>query len=188
MRVRATATLLLLLAAACRQGGGTGATPDPSPPAIPRELPGASCDEQRGGTEEILPDFVKVELESEGGVDRIRFLFRPTAPDQPDVPPAYIVSYVDRLLTDGEGAPVDVEGEAFVSVSFQAIGVDLTQEMPVEVYTGPKEFTPRFPTVREVEQTGDFEAVVSWGIGLAREACVAVTAEGGSLTLEFPSA
>ena len=182
------ALVVLLLASACRQDGGTSSTPEPSPPGIPGDLPGASCDEQRGGTEEVLPDFVKVEVESEGGIDRVRFIFRETRPDQPDVPPAYIVRYVDQLLSDGEGAPVDVAGEVFVAVSFQAIGVDLTQETPVEVYTGPKEFTPGFPTVLEVEQTGDFEAVVSWGIGLAREACVAVTAEGGSLTLEFPSA
>lgn len=119
-------------------------------------------------------------------MDRVSFRFRQTDPDATD-PPLYFVRYVDQLVTDGEGAPVEVEGKAFVHVSFMAVGVDLSSETPIEVYTGPDEFTPAFPTVRELEKTGDFEGVVSWGIGLVRKACVVVEASDRELVLQFPS-
>jgi hypothetical protein len=175
----------LLLVGACREGERVPQT-RPSPAGSPRELPGASCEDLEGGNSEIFPDFVKVDLESEGGVDRITFRFRQTDPDATD-PPLHFVRYVDELVTDGEGAPVEVEGDAFVAVSFMAVGVDLSGETPIEVYTGPDNFRPRFPTVRELEKTGDFEGVVSWGIGLSRKACVVVEATDRALTLEFPS-
>ena len=181
----------LLLLGGCRgaEEPGTGSRPQgggPSPAGTPGKLPGASCEDQEGGNSQIFPDFISVNLESDGGVDRVSFRFRQTDPDATD-PPLYFVRYVDQLVTDGEGAPVEVEGKAFVSVSFMAVGVDLSGETPIEVYTGPDEFTPEFPTVRELEKTGDFEGVVSWGIGLAHKACVVVEATDRELVLEFPS-
>jgi hypothetical protein len=185
MRRVAAIVFVLVLLGACRERERAPQT-SPKPAGSPRELPGASCEDQEGGNSEIFPDFVKVDLESEGGVDRVTFQFRQTDPDATD-PPLHFVRYVDELVTDGEGAPVEVEGKAFVAVSFMAVGVDLSGETPIEVYTGPDDFTPAFPTVRELKKTGDFEGVVSWGIGLARKACVVVEATPGALTLEFPS-
>jgi hypothetical protein len=183
-----------LVASACaqRQPVTPGATGSDSPAASPEtespdDLPGASCKNVNAGNPSNFPDFVEVELESEGGVDRITFRFEPPA-GAPDKPPWHFISFVDELITEGEGRPVDVEGEAFLLVSFQAIGVDLSGEQPVEVYTGPQEFTPRFGTLREAEELGDFEGQVSWGLGLARKACFVLEAEPDHLTLEFPSA
>ncbi len=175
----------LMLLGACR-GPEDRRAASPSPSESPGKLPGASCEDQEGGNSQIFPDFVSVDLKSEDGVDRVAFRFRQTDPDASD-PPLYFVRYVDQLVTDGEGAPVEVEGKAFVSVSFMAVGVDLSGETPIEVYTGPDEFAPRFPMVRELEKTGDFEGVVSWGIGLNRKACVVVEATDRQLVLEFPS-
>jgi hypothetical protein len=138
------------------------------------------------GNPENTPDFVKVELASEGGVDRITFRFR-RREGSPDVPPFHIVRFVDGLTTDPEGAVADVEGQAFVQVIFQAFGVDLQGEEPVEIYKGPKKFSPRFPTVLEVQELGDFEATISWGIGLSARACFVLDATPTSITLEFPS-
>lgn len=185
---RAAALMLapVLLLAGCRGNQESTIPGGPSPAGKPTELPGASCQDQEGGNSQIFPDFVSVDLNSEGGVDRITFRFRQTDPDATD-PPLYFVRYVDELVTDGEGAPVTVAGNAFVSVSFMAVGVDLSGETPVEVYTGPNEFTPEFPTVRELKKTGDFEGVVSWGIGLSRKACVVIEATDSELVLEFPS-
>jgi hypothetical protein len=184
---RAAALLLapVMLLGACRKAEEPRAA-SPSPVGNPGQLPGASCEDQEGGNSQIFPDFVSVDLKSEGGVDRVTFRFRQTDPEATD-PPLYFVRYVDQLVTDGEGAPVTVTGDTFVSVSFMAVGVDLSGETPVEVYTGPDEFTPEFPTVRELKKTGDFEGVVSWGIGLARKACVVIEATDSELTLEFPS-
>lgn len=138
------------------------------------------------GNPENTPDFVAVEVESAGGVDRVTFRFRQRE-GAPDVPPFHIVRFVEELTTDPEGLPADIEGEAFVQIIFQAFGVDLSGEEPVEIYTGPKEFAPGFPTVLEVEELGDFEATISWGIGLSSRACFVVDATPESITLEFPS-
>jgi hypothetical protein len=185
-RVAALLLALLMLLGGCRGSQEPSGSSEPSPTGSPRELAGASCQDQEGGNSQIFPDFVSVDLKSEAGVDRVSFRFRQTDPEATD-PPLYFVRYVDQLVTDGEGAPVEVAGKAFVSVSFMAVGVDLSSETPIEVYTGPDEFTPAFPTVRQLKKTGDFEGVVSWGIGLARKACVVVEATDRELVLEFPS-
>jgi hypothetical protein len=140
-----------------------------------------------GGNPSNLPRFTEVELESEDGVDRITFEFEPE-PSAPNRPPWHHISFQDELITEGEGAPVEVEGDAFVIVSFQAIGVDLSGEEPVEVYTGPKEFTPGYATLLEAEHLGDFEAQVSWGLGLTEKTCFVLEAKRDRITLEFPSA
>jgi hypothetical protein len=195
--VRTVAVSLLvpaLLAAACAERR-PGSVADPqAPPAeesLPPEeaggLPGASCRNVNAGNPANFPDFVDVELESENGVDRVTFEFEP-APDAPARPPFHFVSFVDQLATDGEGAPVEVEGEAYLLVSFQAIGVDLSSETPVEVYTGPKRFTPGYGTLKELVHLGDFEGQVSWGLGLASKECFVLEAEADHLTLEFASA
>jgi hypothetical protein len=194
MRRLGTPILALLLLAACAQRPSGGArptptlgTPDETASPTPTELPGASCDDRTGGSGRNLPDFVEVEVESEGGVDRVTFVFEPNRPSTKQ-PPYHVVRFQDELHTDPLGEPADIEGEAFVLVVFGALGVDLSGEDPVPIYTGPGEFTPGFGTVREVEQLGDFEATISWGIGLSAEECFVVDVGPDHLTLEFPSA
>jgi hypothetical protein len=165
-------------------GGGAG-TPTESP--SPSSLPNTTCENVQAGDPNNFPDFVEVELESQGGVDRISFLFEPDA-GAPDQPPLHFINFTEQLVTEGEGAPVDVEGEAFLVVAFQAVGVDLSTEQPEEVYTGPDHFRPRFGTIREVRQLGDFEGQVSWGLGLAAKQCFVLEAEADRITLEFASA
>jgi hypothetical protein len=193
-RVAVALLMSALLAAACaeRRPGSVADPPAPpaeeSPPAEQAgELPGASCRNVNAGNPANFPDFVDVELESEGGVDRVTFVFEPS-PDAPARPPFHFVSFVDELITDGEGALVEVEGRAYVLVSFQAMGVDLSSETPVEVYTGPKRFTPEYGTLKELVHLGDFEGQVSWGLGLASKECFLLEAEADHITLEFPSA
>jgi hypothetical protein len=191
MRRASLVLLVVFLAAACRQepatapGPTTPASPSPSPTQT--GLPGASCRERMEGNPENTPDFVAVDVASEGGVDRVTFRFRKHE-GAPDVPPFHIVRFVDEPTTDPQGVPADIEGEVFVQIIFQAFGVDLSGEEPVEIYTGPKEFTPGFPTVLEVEELGDFEATISWAIGLSSRTCFVVDARPTSITLEFPSA
>lgn len=184
---------LLLAGCAQRQPTVTGQPPQAESPAeteSPTGSPDAqasTCETVNGGNPANLPRFTEVELESEDGVDRITFVFEPEA-SAPNRPPWHHISFVDELITDGEGAPVEVEGEAFLLVSFQAIGVDLSGEEFVEVYTGPKEFTPGYGTLKEAEHIGDFEAQVSWGLGLAERTCFVLEARRDRITLEFPAA
>ncbi len=169
------------------QGAGPSGTPSASPTDGSPSLPNTTCEDVQAGNPSNFPDFVNVELESRGGVDRITFEFEPEG-GAPDDPPLHFVYFTDQLITDGEGAPVDAEGEAFLVVAFQAVGVDLSSEQPEEVYTGPDHFTPRYDTIREVVQLGDFEGQVSWGLGLASKQCFVLEAERDHLTLEFASA
>lgn len=195
---RAALLALALVASACADGSG-GADPTPTPTATPTEAPtptptptatsddleDASCDDRQGGDPSNFPDFVEVSIESEGATEKVEFRFEPEG--DPGDAPQYFVGFTDQLITDGEGAPVDVEGEAFVSISFMARGVDLSGEEFEPIYTGPTEFTPGLSTVLEVEQTGDFEGLVSWGIGLSSRACFVVEARPDRIILEFPA-
>lgn len=183
-----------MLLTACAQGQEVGTRPPPTPTTpeetaspTPTELPGASCQDRTGGDARNLPDFVAVDVQSEGGVDRVTFEFEPNRPNVKR-PPYHVMRFQDELHTDPEGAPADIEGEAFVLVVFGALGVDLSSEEPVEIYTGPREFRPGFGTVREVEQLGDFEATITWGIGLSVQECFVLDTGPDHLTLEFPSA
>jgi hypothetical protein len=41
-----------------------------------------------------------------------------------------------------------------------------------DTYTGPTDMTPNLPVLKELEQLGDFEAVLSWGAGLSQSSCI----------------
>jgi hypothetical protein len=195
MRAVAAFVLVAALAVGCGReraapgspGGSPGAETG-SPAATPlEELPGATCTNLNRGNPANFPDFVGVEVDSSAGADRITFRFKPK-PEAPDAPPSYFVYFTEELVTEGEGRPVDVEGQAFVIVAFQAIGTDLSGETPVAVYMGKERFRPGFPTLREAVMLGDFEGQVSWGLGLSEKACYRVDAAADHLTVEFPSA
>ena len=56
-----------------------------------------------------------------------------------------------------------------------ASAVDLSVNPFVETYTGPKRFSPNLPKVVELVQVEDFEATLSWVIGMnGAETTVAV--------------
>jgi hypothetical protein len=193
MRRAVWLTAVALVVVGCGERAEPQAQPQP-PPAESEpaedgaaELPGATCNTVNEGNPANLPDFVDVETDSSDGVDRITFRFEPQ-PNAPAKPPWHFVDFADELVTEGEGKPVRVAGESFVMVSFQAIGTDLSSETPVKVYTGPERFSPEYPTLREAVMLGDFEAQVSWGLGLSERACYRVDAGPDHLTLEFPSA
>lgn len=97
------------------------------------------------------------------GFDRVVFQFR-------DHVPGFRVSYVEPpLREDGSGNLVEVEGDAIVLVRMEpASGFDFTGEGQV-VYDGPRRIAGSgagTSVVRELVRTGDFEAVLSWAVGL----------------------
>jgi hypothetical protein len=95
------------------------------------------------------------------GYDRVVFGFRTAGL------PGYRVEYVQPpLKEDGSGNPVAVAGNAFVVVRMEpASGFDVSSGEGQLVYKGPKRL-PGASVVKEVVRTGDFEAVLSWAIGL----------------------
>ena len=99
------------------------------------------------------------------GYDRVVFEFREGVP-------GYRVEYVEPPLhEDGSGAPVRVAGSAFVVVRMEpASGFDLSVPEGELVYKGPRRLSGSdagTSVVREVVRTGDFEAVLTWAVGLS---------------------
>ena len=95
--------------------------------------------------------------------DRVVFEF------EGDVAPGVDVAYVDSATADGSGDPVAVDGEALLQVRMEpASGVDLSRESARETYTGPSTVEGSGAVV-EVVRTGDFEANLTWVVGLDSE-------------------
>jgi hypothetical protein len=99
------------------------------------------------------------------GFDRVVFEFTNGLP-------GYRVEYVRPPLTeDGSGNPVSLDGDAFAVVRMEpASGFDLSKNEGELVYKGPKRIqgsSAGTSVVRELARTGDFEAVLSWAIGLS---------------------
>jgi hypothetical protein len=90
----------------------------------------------------------------------VTFAFRSDAP-------GIDAEYVEPPITeDASGRTVDVKGSAFLSIRMEpASGVDLSSGDPQETYAGPAQLEGTGPIV-EVRRTGDFEANLTWVIGL----------------------
>lgn len=96
------------------------------------------------------------------GYDRVVFQFRGEGL------PGYRVQYMEPPLhEDGSGNVVKIDGSAFVVVRMEpASGFDLNTGEGELVYKGPRRL-PGASVVREVVRTGDFEAVLTWAVGLS---------------------
>ena len=98
------------------------------------------------------------------GFDRVVFEFR-------NGTPGWDVRYVDKpVLADASGEEVPVAGQYVLRVRMEpASAVDLNApggNRVEETYTGPRRFTPATPEIAEVVDLGDFEAVLTWAVGL----------------------
>lgn len=172
----ALALLLAMFAAGCQAAGDPfdpGSLESPTPPVTtqPDSTPTARAD---GAADCRLPDgernglLAAVNVKRYADYDRVVFQF-----DQPQAPNAYI-QYVDRVTEDPSDRPVPLLGKAFVNIAFHGARLDTS---PVESdprkarrYTGPTRLTPRYPDLQELAVSGDFEAVLSFGLGLSKVA------------------
>jgi hypothetical protein len=99
--------------------------------------------------------------------DRVTFDFTTKA----NAPPKCTIVYTAPPFSmDGSGAPVTVDGSAFIRLRCEpAYGYDFAGGGG-PTYTGPKQITPTGTQhVKELVQTGDFEGVLTWVIGLDGE-------------------
>jgi hypothetical protein len=129
-----------------------------------------------------------VKVDSDTCADRAIFDFRPDGAEKP----GYRVVYrpADEAQTeDASGRHIPVAGKAFLVVRFEpAATADLSGAQLERTYTGPRRVRPagtRF--VRELVKTGDFEAVLTWTIGLSERRPFTVTSSGSPprLTIEI---
>jgi hypothetical protein len=115
------------------------------------------------------PTLVDVRAGRHPGFDRVVFEFQGAVPE-------HHVRYVDQLVEDGSGAPVSVAGSADLEVVFQGANAHDEDGTPS---VSPRRFSPGLAAVKEVAQIGDFEAVVSYGIGLDRRRPLTVSTLSG---------
>jgi hypothetical protein len=151
--MRNAALLLLLIAVGC----------SPSAP-VRTELPRGSFSGTLETVEVKKPEAPPVAVlrdvraASQEGFDRVVFEFEGSAV------PGYRVGYVDSAVQCGSGEPVEVAGEALLQVQF----------IPAQAHTEAgeatvreREWRPGLPVVQELESVCDFEADVTWVLGLA---------------------
>ena len=172
-------------------GLGCGGSDDEQPPSTQSETtapttgPTTTEESFEGGTATVTAPakiseialLERVAVAGHDGYDRVVFQFLNGLP-------GYRVEYVEPpLREDGSGNVVKLDGDAFVVVRMeQASGFDLSVPEGALVYTGPRRISPDGTSVvREVVRTGDFEAVLTWAVGLADRVPFRV------LTLENPA-
>jgi hypothetical protein len=80
--------------------------------------------------------------------------------------PEYFIRYeTGPFLSDGAGEPVEVEGDAFLAVTITP-GATYDPEDMSPTYEGHHRLVPRLDPIVEMVLTGDFEATLTWVIGL----------------------
>ena len=108
--------------------------------------------------------------------DRVVFEFRGPVP-------LIDVRYVNQLIADGSGLPVAITGNAILQLQMAPAQAHTQRGQP----TAPSRITLRLPIVKQVARAGDFEGVVSYGIGVARKSEIRVTtlAEPSRIVVDF---
>ena len=78
--------------------------------------------------------------------------------------PGYDVRYVKQVVEDGSGDPVPLEGRRRIRVIVR----DARAHTQGGTNLVPRTVTPRCSNLRQIKNAGDFEGVVTFGLGLRR--------------------
>jgi len=109
--------------------------------------------------------FVEMRAASHPGYDRLVFEFGG------DKPPPHRIQTVDEVRQDPSDKLIPLRGKRFLVVVFDGAVLDTAQweSDPAKSrrYTGPDRITPDLPLLKEIAISGDFEAVLSFGVGLS---------------------
>lgn len=138
--------------------------------------PAAECSPASGGGDH-LAQLTKVRVGTHDGYDRVVFEFAPpeNGPAAFGTPRYRISRMTPPITEDGSGRPVAVDGAYHAGIVFQGgTGVDLTTSDPKGykvTYAGPREINTGYRVLEEAQETGDFEATMSWAFGLNQASC-----------------
>jgi hypothetical protein len=141
-------------------------TPLPTQPAA-TDLGAFSCLDHSGGTNSgSAMQLTAVRVAHQTGFDRIVFEFAPQPGATAHIP-AYTVSRQAsaKFMKDPSGLPVTMRGSAGLRIVFHGASGATS-------FSSSRDQIVNLPVVQEVEQLGDFEAVLSWGAGLSQASCI----------------
>ena len=183
---------VLLIVAGC--GGSTTPTATTQPAgsttaeACPPNAGAGTGPQSSSGKPSDTMLLTAVKVDSDTCSDRVVFDFRPDSAEKPGFRVEYRPAE-EAQTEDASGRHIPVAGKAFLVVRFEpAATADLSGAKVERTYTGPRRLQPagtRF--VREIVKTGDFEAVLTWTIGLSEQRPFTVTSFGSPprLTIEI---
>jgi hypothetical protein len=139
--------------------------------ASAQDLPAFTCTDKSGGAASAAGTVYDVRVAHHDGYDRLVIGF-PTA----NAMPQYQLNQqtTAHFVRDASGQPVTLQGNA---------GIHLVLRNADLVTGAPNDLRPNLPEIREVEQIGNFERVVSYGVGLAAPACFRVLELSGPTRL-----
>jgi hypothetical protein len=109
--------------------------------------------------------LTRVRVATGAGCDHVTFVFRSR--------PLWVSARYEKrsaLVEDGSGRHVRVAGAAFLVLRFRpASGFDLSRAGDEATYRGARRIRPRGArVVRELVRLGDYEATLTWALGLAQ--------------------
>jgi len=140
-------------------------------PASATDLGPFTCTDRSGGTAGAAATVYDIRIAHHDGYDRLVIGF-PTA----NVMPEYQLTRqaTATFVRDASGQPVALNGSAGIRAVLR--NADITPGAPADL-------KPGLPAIREVTQIGNFERVVSYGVGLATPACFRVLELSGPTRL-----
>jgi hypothetical protein len=140
-------------------------TPTPTPTPAPTPQP-FSCTDRSAGSAGVSARLIGIRTAPHDGYDRIVFEFSGAAV------PAYnlVRQESPTFYRDASGQAVTLDGNAGVKLIFHD-----TDAAP-GVATDAR---PALPMVREIAQVGNFERVLSYGVGLSSSQCIRVLSLSG---------
>ena len=130
--------------------------------AAEQDLPAFTCTDKSGGTTGVTGTISSIRVAAHSGYDRLVIGFATSL-----AVPQYELhrQASSTFIRDASGQPVTLDGSAGIRTVLR--GADIADRVPSDQ-------KPGLPEIREVENIGNFERVVSYGIGLADQACFRV--------------
>jgi len=138
-------------------------TAAPAPTVTPTVTPTGTPSASPGGPAQVCLQagtyLTAVRTAEHIGYDRVAFQFSGNLP-------SFTVEQVRAVYSDPRGTPVALAGQSYLRVVFHGASAVCPQPLH-QTYTGPAALTPYYPELQTVSAAGDFEAVLSFGVGLA---------------------
>jgi len=143
--------------------GGPGPSPTPAPSAQPSPSPAYDCGTAFRITSSSAPAVANIDdvrVGTHPGYDRITIEFANGQPATVELTPQNNATFIH----DGRGDSETIGGSYGLRVVIR--GADEHTS-----YSGPTDFKADFPALIEAKNFGDYEGVVTWGLGLSTPAC-----------------